>query len=254
MTAAALQLGKLLADRWDPPDLEGAIAAFRLLPDDSIAGYAVGVLLHLRLKPPDLAGAVAAYERAADAGSASAAHNLGVLLYREADPPEYDRARAALRRAADGGLDHAHLRLAALEALIGDESSALAAWRTALVSSDQEVSAAAGVNLAALAAARGDIAAAHDLLEPVAEQGEEEARVLAAVLVPDSREEARAQLVEVEGTWALNFRGVVAYLAGDVAEARKLWSASMAEEDSVAPLLLALLDVDPAPAGDSVQP
>ncbi len=104
-TTAAYNLGVLLADRLDPPDLPGARAAWEqaAATGNTTAAYNLGVLLATRLDPPDLPGARAAFEQAAAAGHTNAAYNLGLLLADLIDPPDLPGARAAFEQAAPAG-------------------------------------------------------------------------------------------------------------------------------------------------------
>jgi TPR repeat protein len=63
----------------------------------------LGFLLAERLDPPDLAEARSWYERAAEAGNTDAMYNLGFLLATRLDPPQLDEARTWLTRAAQAG-------------------------------------------------------------------------------------------------------------------------------------------------------
>ena len=115
-TDAMVNLGVLLADRLDPPDLDGAQAWYRRAADagNTDAMVNLGVLLADRLDPPDLDGAQAWYRRAADAGNTDAMVNLGVLLADRLDPPDLDGAQAWYRRAADAGNTDAMVNLGVL--------------------------------------------------------------------------------------------------------------------------------------------
>ena len=97
---AMSNLGFLLSERLDPPDLAGAGAWFLKAAADAGTHRAMnnlGDLLSDRLDPPDLAGARAWYEgrRGRDT---RAMDNLGILLANRLDPPDLAGARAGTRR------------------------------------------------------------------------------------------------------------------------------------------------------------
>ena len=104
-TDAMNNLGNLLSDQLDPPDLAGARHWYQQAAD---AGHTdamnnLGNLLSDQLDPPDLAGARHWYQQAADAGHTDAMNNLGNLLSDQLDPPDLAGARHWYQQAADAG-------------------------------------------------------------------------------------------------------------------------------------------------------
>jgi hypothetical protein len=71
---AMINLGFLLVERWEPPDLPAAKACYEqaAAAGDTDAMYNLGLLLAERWEPPDLPAAKACYEQAAAAGHPSA--------------------------------------------------------------------------------------------------------------------------------------------------------------------------------------
>ena len=240
---ALVNLGVLLATRFDPPDLPAARAAFEqaAASGDAHAAYNLGKLLADQLDPPDLPGARAAYEQAAAAGHTSAAYNLGMLLATQLDPPDLPGARAAFEQAAAAGDTDALIGLGSVEAELGRVPEASAAWRAAVDSGVDEAIVPAALNLAALAAASGDLASARALLQRAADAGASGVGDYRAVLEPTTRAAACAQLAELPNTHSLNFRGIAALIIGDQAAARRLWTVSRDQHDAAAPLLLQLI-------------
>ncbi|HEY5353981.1 MAG TPA: trypsin-like peptidase domain-containing protein [Streptosporangiaceae bacterium] len=104
-TAAQYDLGVLLADRIDPPEVSAARAWYAIAAGagHTAAQYDLGVLLADRLDPPDLAEARTWYTRAAEAGHTAAQYNLGVLLATMPEPPELAEARTWYTKAAEAG-------------------------------------------------------------------------------------------------------------------------------------------------------
>jgi TPR repeat protein len=102
---ARFNLGQLLADRLDPPDLNAARRWWTLAADagDVDACFNLGVLLADRLEPPDLAGARKYWTLAGEVGDADACFNLGVLLADRLEPPDLAGARDWYARAAEAG-------------------------------------------------------------------------------------------------------------------------------------------------------
>jgi TPR repeat protein len=119
-TGAQYELGMLLADRLEPPDLAKARTWYTQAAEagHTIAQYNLGVLLAERLDPPDLAGARAWYTTAAEAGHVSAQYNLGVLLAERLDPPDLAGARAWYTTAAEAGHVSAQYNLGLLAMLL----------------------------------------------------------------------------------------------------------------------------------------
>jgi hypothetical protein len=118
---------------------------------------------------------------------------------------------------------------------------ASAAGRAAVDSGVDEAIVPAALNLAALAAASGDLASARTLLQRAADAGASDVGDYRAVLEPTTRAAACAQLAELSDTHSLNFRGIAALITGDQAAARRLWTASRDQHDAAAPLLLQLI-------------
>ena len=65
--------------------------------------YNLGVLLANQWDPPELDQARIWWEKAADAGVTKAMYNLGVLLANQWDPPQLDQARTWYQKAAKKG-------------------------------------------------------------------------------------------------------------------------------------------------------
>jgi TPR repeat protein len=82
--SGARNLGNLLADQLDPPDLAAARRWYEKAAEAGHTGamYNLGVLLADRLDPPDLAAARRWYEKAAEAGDTGAKRNLRLLKIR----------------------------------------------------------------------------------------------------------------------------------------------------------------------------
>ena len=102
---AAGALGYLLVNQMEPPDL---VQGRRLLEEAAAAGdgnaaNTLGFLLSNRLNPPDLVGARQAYELAMGAGNPWAGNNLGVLLLTQWVPPDPAAARRAFEASAAAG-------------------------------------------------------------------------------------------------------------------------------------------------------
>ena len=80
----------------------------RLVPrGNAVAMYNLGVLLANQWDPPELDQARTWWEKAADAGTTSAMSNLAVLLANRWDPPQLDQARTWWEKAADAGTTNA---------------------------------------------------------------------------------------------------------------------------------------------------
>ena len=109
-------LGALLADRLEPPEVEAARSWYTMAAEagHTAAQYDLAVLLADRLDPPDLAEARTWYTRAADAGHTMAQYNLGVLLADRLDPPDLAEARTWYTRAAEAGHTSARYNLGML--------------------------------------------------------------------------------------------------------------------------------------------
>ncbi|SFU10833.1 tetratricopeptide repeat protein, partial [Arthrobacter sp. ov118] len=104
-TGAAFNLGVLLADRLDPPDLSEARRWYEQAAAAGHTGAAfnLGLLLADRLDPPDLEQARRWYGQAAAAGYTDAMNNLGFLLSDQTDPPDLNEARRWYEQAAAAG-------------------------------------------------------------------------------------------------------------------------------------------------------
>src|SRR5207302_617882 len=101
----------------------------------------------------------------------------------------------------------------------------------------------AALSLAAVAAVHGHIAEAEALLLHLAsDAGRTTADACRAILSDNvaGRTRARRELVAraPEDTDALNFIGIAAFRAGDIASASARWTESAERNDGVAPLLL----------------
>ncbi len=114
--AAQYNLGVLLADRLDPPEMAAALTWYAKAAQAGHTGaqYNLGVLLADRLDPPDLAEARTWYTKAAGAGHTSAQYNLGVLLADRLDPPDLAAARTWYTKAAQAGHTGAQYNLGVL--------------------------------------------------------------------------------------------------------------------------------------------
>ena len=115
-TAAQFSLGVLLAEKLDPPDLDEARTWLTRAAeaDNPEAQFALGLLLGDRLDPPDLNGARTWYTRAATAGYTMAQCHLGELLAWRLDPPDLNGARTWFTRAAEAGDTNAQVDLGLL--------------------------------------------------------------------------------------------------------------------------------------------
>ncbi|WP_344306484.1 tetratricopeptide repeat protein [Fodinicola feengrottensis] len=104
-TAAMVNLGVLLSDYLQPPDLDRACVWYERAATaghtDGMVG--LGNLLSDSVRPPDLEGARTWYERAATAGNTDAMNNLGNLLCHSVRPPDLVGARTWYERAATAG-------------------------------------------------------------------------------------------------------------------------------------------------------
>ena len=241
-------LGVLLANQLDPPDLPGARTWYngrrrRAHPrHDNL-----GVLLANQLDPPDLPGARTWYERAADAGNTDAANNLGVLLAtcwtRRTCPGPH-----LVRTAADAGNTDAMLGLGELCLQQYDVAGARAAWQPLLDKGPSESAASAAVNLAPVLAIGGLLDQAAAALRVAIDSGVTEAADYVAILDNDDsvREAARDRLAAMlpENTDALNFLGVGALTDSDTETARRYWVRSTDQEDLAAPVLLRISGLD----------
>ena len=115
-TGAQYDLGLLLLEQMDPPDLDGTRAWWTKAAEagDISAQFALGLLLLEQMDPPDLDGARAWWTKAAEAGDIRAQFNLGILLEDRLDPPDLEGARIWWTRAAEAGHVRAQLYLAGL--------------------------------------------------------------------------------------------------------------------------------------------
>jgi TPR repeat protein len=110
------EMGVLLEEGMDPPDLDGARSWYTRAAETGYvpAQFALGLLFQTLLDPPDLDSARNWYTRAAEAGDTRAQFNLGVLLEEEMDPPDLDSARQWYARAAEAGDVDAQFALGSL--------------------------------------------------------------------------------------------------------------------------------------------
>ncbi|GAA1789832.1 hypothetical protein GCM10009712_41500 [Pseudarthrobacter sulfonivorans] len=104
-TGAMLNLGNLLADQLDPPELEEARRWYEQAATAGNTGAMVnlGVLLAEQTDLPELGEARRWYEQAATAGNTGAMVNLGNLLAYRLDPPDLGQARRWYEQAATAG-------------------------------------------------------------------------------------------------------------------------------------------------------
>jgi hypothetical protein len=118
--SAQYNLGVLLADRLDPPELAAARTWYTKAAEagHTTAQFELGVLLATLLQPPDLAEARTWYTKAAEAGHVSAQNNLGVLLATMLQPPDLAAARTWWTRAAEAGHPGAQNNLGVLLATL----------------------------------------------------------------------------------------------------------------------------------------
>ena len=198
---AQSNLGFLLANRLDPPELAEARAWWTKAAEAgyTIAQLALGVVLAKELDPPELAEARTWLTRAAEAGLTEAQNNLGRLLASQLDPPELAEARTWLTRAAEAGLTEAQNSLGVLLASQLDPPE-LAEARTWLTRAAEAGDTEAQNNLGFLLASQLDppeLAEARTWLTRAAEAGDTEAQnnlgmLLAAGLDPPELAEARA--------------------------------------------------------------
>jgi TPR repeat protein len=205
----------------------------------------LGILLANELDPPDLDQAQEWYRKAIAAGNTECMRDLGILLAERLDPPDLDGAQEWYRKAIAAGNTDAMVDLGDLRSRQGDKAGAVDAWRRALVSrrGSRESIASARFALAALEALDGHKDEARALLDDVKASGFAIAAHCASLLSRDeaARAKARETLAAHEGdTDALNFLGLAAHEAGDVSAARTYWKKSAAARDTVAPLLVHL--------------
>ena len=147
-------------------------------------------------------------------------------------------ARTAYQQAADARDSKAAFNLGCLAAREGNGSQARSWWEVSLSGNDVHLRLASAVNLATIAALRGDTARAQTLLAQAAAAGWEPALLCAASLLPVSRLLAVTQLSLLDETECLNFRGLAANADGDRHAARELWVTSRDRGDVVAGVLL----------------
>jgi TPR repeat protein len=83
-------LGVLLANQWDPPELDQARTWWEKAADaeTTSAMYKLSLLQANRWDPPQLDQARTWYEKAADGGNTNAMYNLGLLVTNQWDPPQ----------------------------------------------------------------------------------------------------------------------------------------------------------------------
>jgi TPR repeat protein len=240
-----VNLGNLLADRWDPPDLPAARDWYQQAADagDTGAMNNLGGLLADRWDPPDLPAARDWYQQAADAGDTGAMNNLGGLLAYRWDPPDLPAARDWYQQAAAAGHTGAMSYLGVLAAERGDAVGATSAWQRVIDSdhADDEYVVNAALCMAAISALTGQICLAGELLRLAGQRGSSEASAYAATLdqgSPDRLEALRNLGRRTDDTDALNFLGIAAKVDGDLEKARASWDASVSGGDAVAPLLI----------------
>ncbi|MHA7191941.1 hypothetical protein ACX80N_16780 [Arthrobacter sp. MDT2-16] len=115
-TSAQYNLGNLLVTRLNPPDVEGARRWWEQAADagHTLAAYNLGNLHATRLNPPDLEGARGWYEQAAQAGNTDSMINLGSLVLPRLDPPDLEGAYSWLKQAAKAGRTEAMINLGIL--------------------------------------------------------------------------------------------------------------------------------------------
>jgi TPR repeat protein len=174
-TAAQYELGALLATVLDPPDLAAARTWYTKAAEagHTTAQYNLGVLLGTVLDPPDLAAARTWYTKAAEAGHVSAQYNLGMLLADRLDPPDLAAARTWYAKAAGAGHTTAQYNLGVLLADRLDPPD-LAAARTWYTKAAEAGHTTAQYNLGVLLADRldpPDLAAACTWYTKAAEAG-----------------------------------------------------------------------------------
>ena len=254
-TVAMCNLGVVLSDRLDPPDLDAARHWYQQAADAGDTGgmYNLGYLLADRLDPPDLDAARHWYQQAADAGrqwyqqAADAGHsgamfNLGVLLADRLDPPDLDAARQWCQQAADTGDPGAMFLLGVVCLRQLNVVEAEASWQPLWDLGASENATIAAVSLSPILAISGQVAGAVSLLGIAKQNGLTEATAYAAVLNdnPLEREKAVAHLTGADDTDALNFLGVAAMADGHRDKARQFWTDSSNQGDIAAPALLNL--------------
>ncbi|MEU9049612.1 hypothetical protein AB0D37_04255, partial [Streptomyces sp. NPDC048384] len=209
----------------------------------------LGILLADELDPPDLDGAQEWYRNAIAAGNTDAMRSLGILRASRLDPPDLDGAQEWYRKAIAAGNTDAMIDLGNLRSRQGDKAGAVDAWRRALESQrgSRESIASAGFALAALETLDGHKDEARALLEDVKASGFAIAAHCAALLSRDEATRAKARetlAAHDRDTDALNFLGLAAHEASDVTAARTYWKRSAAARDTVAPLLVHLTNGD----------
>ncbi len=187
--AAQYNLGVLLADRLNPPEMAAALTWYAKAADDGHPGaqYDLGVLLADRLDPPDLAAARSWYTMAAEAGHTAAQYDLGVLLADRLDPPDLADARTWYTRAAEAGHTAAQYNLGVLLADRLDPPD-LAAARTWYTKAAEAGHTSAQYNLGLLLADRldpPDMAAARTWYTKAAEAGHTSAQYNLGLLLTD---------------------------------------------------------------------
>ena len=188
-TDAQFNLGVLLADRLNPPDLAQARTWWTRAAEagNTDAQFNLGVLLADRLNPPDLAQARTWWTRAAEAGNTDAQFNLGVLLADRLNPPDLAQARTWWTRAAEAGNTDAQFNLGVLLAdrlNLPDLAQARTWWTRAAEAGDTD----AQFNLGVLLADRldpPDLAQAEVWYTRAAEAGDTDAQFNLGVLLAD---------------------------------------------------------------------
>ncbi|MDN4646317.1 bifunctional trypsin-like peptidase domain-containing/SEL1-like repeat protein [Arthrobacter sp. PsM3] len=250
---AMCSLADLLADEVDPPDLNGALNWYKKAAEagNSDAMFSLGALAY-NSDPRDIDEARYWLKKAAHAGNSNGMGGLGYLLGYHQDPPDNAGSRYWLEKAADAGNTAAMNLVATALARVGDAGGARALWEritaeSALHTPDTDLKQAA-LSLAALDAFDGNCDGSIEFLDLAGTHGAPSASTYAATLssVQDIRDAALLRLSGLpEDSDALNFLGIDRYLSGERAQARQYWARSSQLGDTVAPLLLHLIDNPP---------
>ena len=115
-TDAMFNLGFLLADQVEPPQLEEARRSYEQAANLGHSGamFNLGNMLAYDADPAELEAACRWYEEAANAGHTDSMFSLGFLLADHVDPPELEQARGWYEEAANAGHTDAMFNLARL--------------------------------------------------------------------------------------------------------------------------------------------
>jgi TPR repeat protein len=182
-TGAMVNLGVLLADRVDPPELDLARGWYQKAAEAGHirAMFGLGVLLEERVDPPELDLARVWYQKAAEAGHIRAMFGLGVLLAERVDPPELDLARGWLEKAAEAGHSRAMFGLGVLlaERVDPPELDQARGWYQKAAEAGQTD---AAYFLGVLYAAQGDADGASHAWRKVIEENQQDDLVISAAL------------------------------------------------------------------------